>query len=69
MMFTAAHELTHFIKDWSPVKFRKLADLLIDRYAEQGVSVRDLIDNQIAKAEKNGRTIDRDTAFEEVVDK
>ena len=67
MMFTAAHELTHFIKDWSPVKFRKLADLLIDRYAEQGVSVRDLIDNQIAKAEKNGRTIDRDTAFEEVV--
>ena len=67
MMFTAAHELTHFIKDWSPVKFRKLADLLIDRYAEQGVSVRDLIDNQIAKAEKNDRTIDRDTAFEEVV--
>ena len=67
MMFTAAHELTHFIKQWSPVKFRKLADLLIDRYAEQGVSVRDLIDNQIAKAEKNGRTIDRDTAFEEVV--
>lgn len=67
MMFTAAHELTHFIKDWSPVKFRKLADLLVKRYAEQGVSVRDLIDNQIAKAEKNGRTIDRDTAFEEVV--
>ena len=67
MMFTAAHELTHFIKDWSPVKFRKLADLLVKRYAEQGVSVRDLIDNQIAKAEENGRTIDRDTAFEEVV--
>ena len=67
MMFTAAHELTHFIKDWSPVKFRKLADLLVKRYAEQGVSVRDLIDAQIKKAEKNGRTIDRDTAFEEVV--
>lgn len=67
MMFTVAHELTHFIKEWSPVKFRKLADLLVSRYAEQGTSVRDLIDAQIVKAEANGRTIDRDTAFEEVV--
>ena len=67
MMFTVAHELTHFIREWSPVKFRKLANLLIERYAEQGTSVRDLIDNQILKAKNNGRTIDRDTAFEEVV--
>lgn len=67
MMFTVAHELTHFIKEWSPVKFRKLADLLVGRYAEQGTSVRDLIDAQILKAKENGREIDRDTAFEEVV--
>ena len=67
MMFTVAHELTHFIKEWSPVKFRKLADILVNRYAEQGVSVRELIDRQIAKARENGREIDRDTAFEEVV--
>lgn len=67
MMFTVAHELTHFIKEWSPVKFRKLADILVNRYAEQGTSVRELIDRQIAKARENGREIDRDTAFEEVV--
>lgn len=67
MMFTVAHELTHFIKEWSPVKFRKLADILVNRYAEQGTSVRELIDRQIAKARENGRKIDRDTAFEEVV--
>ena len=67
MMFTVAHELTHFAKEWSPVKFRKLADLLVERYAEQGTSVRDLIDKQIVKAKENGREIDRDTAFEEVV--
>lgn len=67
MMFTVAHELTHFIHEWSPVKFRKLADLLIERYAEQGTSVRELIDNQILKAKNNGRTIDRDEAFQEVV--
>jgi len=41
--------------------------LIVERCAEQGVSVRDLIDAQIAKAKRNGRTIDRDTAFEEVV--
>ena len=67
MMFTVAHELTHFIHEWSPVKFRKLADLLIERYAEQGTSVRELIDDQILKAKNNGRTIDRDEAFQEVV--
>lgn len=67
MMFTVAHELTHFAKEWSPVKYRKLADLLVERYAEQGTSVRDLIDKQIVKAKENGREIDRDTAFEEVV--
>ena len=67
MMFTVAHELTHFIHEWSPVKFRKLANLLIERYAEQGTSVRELIDNQILKAKNNGRTIDREEAFQEVV--
>ena len=67
MMFTVAHELTHFIHEWSPVKFRKLANLLVERYAEQGTSVRELIDNQILKAKNNGRTIDREEAFQEVV--
>lgn len=67
MMFTVAHELTHFIKQWSPEKFRTMANLLMEQYGKKGESVEDLIYDQIAKAKRNGRTISREVAFEEVV--
>ncbi len=67
MLFTAAHELTHFIKDQSPEKFQALADFLMEQYGKKGVSVRALVENQIAKAKKHGKTLDYDGAFEEVV--
>lgn len=67
MLFTVAHELTHFIKDWSSVKYRALADALVKQYQKQGVSVSELVDNQIAKAKQNGREISRQEAFDEVV--
>ena len=67
MLYTVAHELTHFIKEWSPVKFKTLADILMAGYAAQGQSVQELVDNQSAKAKRNCRTIDFDTAYEEVV--
>ena len=67
MLFTVAHELTHFIKDWSSVKYRALADALVKQYQKRGVTVSELVDNQIAKAKQNGREISRQEAFDEVV--
>ena len=67
MLFTVAHELTHFINQWSPAKFKVLANVLMKQYAEKNVSVDDLVNNQIKKAEKNGREITWDEAYEEVV--
>ena len=67
MLFTVAHELTHFIKDWSSVKYRALADALVKQYQKQGVSVSELVDNQIAKAKQNGREMSRPEAFDEMV--
>ena len=67
MLFTIAHELTHFIRQWSPAKFKVLANVLLKQYSEAGVSVEQLVQRQMAKAKRNGRTIDYDTAFEEVV--
>jgi hypothetical protein len=67
MLFTVAHELTHFIKEWSPAKFKILANLLVKDYTAKGQSVQELIDAQMAKAERSGRTIDEDEALEEVV--
>ena len=55
MLFTAAHELTHFIREWSPAKFKIFADFLLEQYGEKGVSVERLIQNQIKKGEKNNR--------------
>lgn len=67
IIWTASHELTHFIKQWSPEKFKVFADFLLENYAERGISKDALIDRQIAKAKKNGREISRDEALEEVI--
>ena len=67
MMFTAAHELTHWVKQWSPTKFNALADFLMEQYGEKGVSVEELIERQQAKAKAAGHPLDYDAAFEELV--
>lgn len=67
MLFTIAHELTHFIKDWSPAKFKVLANFLVTQYGQKGVSVNELVEAQIAKADRNGRELSWEDAFEEVV--
>ncbi|MFR1436701.1 MAG: hypothetical protein ACLSS9_16090, partial [Acutalibacteraceae bacterium] len=67
MLFTAAHELTHFIRQWSPAKFETFADFLFSEYGQKGIAVDALIRAQMEKAKRNGRTIDYDTAYEEVV--
>ena len=67
MLFTAAHELTHHIRKWSPEKFKTLSDFLMQEYGKKGVNVDGLVRAQIAKAKRGGRTISYDTAYEEVV--
>ena len=67
MLFTAAHELTHFIRQWSPAKFKVLANFLMEQYGKKGVSVDILVRQQMEKARNNGRTISYATAYEEVV--
>lgn len=67
LIFTAAHELTHFIKQWSPKKFKIFADFLIEQYGERGISIDELVQRRIDKAKKNGEDIDPDVAYEEVI--
>lgn len=67
MLFTMAHELTHYIRKWSPAKFKILADFLMEEYGKKGVSVDALVHAQMEKAKRNGRTISYDTAYEEVI--
>lgn len=67
MIFTAAHELTHFIRQWSPAKFKVFADFLFEQYGKKGQDVNQLIREQIQKAANNGRSISWDEAYEEVI--
>lgn len=67
MLYTLAHELTHYIKEWSPAKFKSLANFLMEQYGKQGRSVDELVQAQIRKAKSNRKTIDYDTAYEEVI--
>ena len=67
VIFTAAHELTHFIKQWSPKKFKLFADFLIDQYYDHNIDIDELVQRQVDKAKKNGRDISYDEAYEEVI--
>ena len=67
IIFTAAHELTHFIRQWSPAKFKVFADFLMEQYGKKGQDVNNLIEAQIKKAADSGITMSWDEAYEEVV--
>ena len=67
ILFTAAHELTHFLRQWSPSKFKVLSDFLVEQYGAKGQSVADLVRNQQAKAKRNGRSLSWMQAYEEMV--
>ena len=67
MLFTIAHELTHFIRQWSPAKFKVLVNFLVKQYGEKGVTVSELVNRQIDKAKRNGRSLTWEEAYEEMV--
>ena len=73
ILFTAAHELTHLIKDISPAKFKIFADFLLENYGKKGISVEELVQKQIEKGNQNNRweglseSEIYDRAYEEVI--
>lgn len=70
MLYTAAHEISHFIKEWSPTKWRVLADFLMEQYGED-VPLDALLERQMAKVRKNNPDLQgnalMDAAYEELV--
>ena len=67
MLYTLGHELTHHIRKNSPEKFKAFADLVMENYGKIGVSADKLVQEQIAKAKRNGRDIGYEEAYEEVI--
>ena len=70
LLWTASHELGHRLRAWNVDKFNTLADFLMERYAEKGVDIDELIRIEQEKAIKASKGKDKltyDEAYEEVV--
>ena len=67
VLFTLAHELTHFIEQWSPQKYKVLADFLVENY-EKGQSMDGLVRAKQAKlSAQRGKNVSYKEAYSEVV--
>lgn len=67
VLYTLAHELTHFIEQWSPAKYKLLADFLIANY-EKGQSMDALVRKKQAKLSGlRGEAVSYDEAYSEVI--
>ena len=66
MLFTVAHELTHFMRQWSPEHFTKIARIVF-KHGVMKDNVSALVAAKQAKAKANGKPISYDTAMEEAV--
>ena len=67
ILYTAAHELTHFLRQWSNTKYNALADMLLTEFGKKDISVDLLVRNQQEMAKEDGRSLSYDEAFEELV--
>lgn len=76
MIRTAAHEISHYIKEKSPKQWQAMADLLMQTFAENDVDVESMLNRQIAKIKRrhksNKDTVPsqsalREMAYEELV--
>ena len=68
VLYTVAHELTHYIREGSPKKFKVLADFLVEQYESKGKSVDYYVNKQMEKARKSGnKNMKYSEAFEEFV--
>lgn len=67
MAYTLAHEITHKIKARGGTSFEAIKDFLNGVYGLAGVSVEELAQERVAEAAAKGKTLDMETAVEEVV--
>lgn len=67
ILYTASHELTHFIAKWSPKKYKILRETLFDFYGKTNKDVIAMAREQMAAAKEAGHPITFEAAIEEVV--
>ncbi len=63
LAFTLSHELTHFIKEWSPKKFDTFSRFLLEAYGKKGISTSQMLSDKM----KQLNTKNMDLAYEEMI--
>ena len=64
---TAGHELTHYLKRWSPEGFEDLSAFVEMTLTESGADIAALMEEKKANALKHGNELSDDIAYEEVI--
>lgn len=67
MLYTASHELTHFVKKWNEAEFEIFKEFLEKHYLKSGQSFNQLARVKMREARADKRSISFETAMEEVV--
>lgn len=67
MLYTAAHELTHFIQRFSPAKYQVLCDFIVEKYSSNGKDFTTEVALKMERAKAYGRKIGEREAFNEVI--
>lgn len=67
VLYTLSHELTHFIEQWSPQKYKILADFLVENY-EKGQSMDAIVRAKQRELQRlRGKKVSYREAYSEVV--
>lgn len=66
VLITAAHEVTHFIRENTPRRYNQLKEFVAEHLLENGYDFETLVERKIKAAQKDGG-LSRDAAIEEVV--
>lgn len=71
MLFTAGHEISHYIRNWNPTKWQQMADIVTDTYNKRGADSTAMLQRQMDKIVRRDPTIEgkalQDLAYEEMV--
>ena len=67
VMFTIAHELTHWMKDTNLTRYRELCGIVTEGFLERGQSVDRLVKNKMEEYRQAGEELTWEEAYDEVI--
>ena len=67
VMFTIAHELTHWMKDTNLTRYRELCGIVTEGFLERGQSVDRLVKNKMEEYREGGEKLTWEEAYDEVI--